>query len=168
MMMLAIALALTAPFPSGQDAEQRAVNLNEAAAACIQKDFDGFFEKFAWSADVRRRYSAPAILEGSYAAPARPGVRRPADPQRFEIAMMDYNYVDAASAARWERDGTRPRHLWLKKTPIAGGAWRVEYQNAITRPGEGDGVEIIRRIGTPRAYIFVPVAGCWRLARWLK
>lgn len=169
-MMTTIALLLAMPpaSVSVQETDQRSVNLNDAAAACIQEDFDGFFEKFVWSADVRRQYTAPTILEGAYTAPARPGVRRPADVQRFEIAMLDYTYVDAASADRNERDGTPPTHLWLKKTPLAGGGWRVEYQRAITRPGEGDGVEIIRKIGTPRAYVFVPVAGCWRLERWLK
>jgi len=168
MMTVALMLAMPPALSSGQETDPRTVNLNDAATACIQKDFDVFFEKYVWSADVRRRYTAPAILEGAYAAPTRPGVRRPADVQRFEIAMIDYTYVDAASADRNERDGTPVRHLWIEKTPLAGGGWRVQYQGAITRPGEGDGVELIRKIGTPRAYVFVPAAGCWRLERWLK
>ena len=143
--------------------------LRTAAAACRANDFDTFFNDFMWSADVRRRYTGATVEERSIAAPTRPGTVRPATPDRFDIELIDYTYADAASVQRWEKDKTPFTELWLTRTKLPDGRRRVEYQPAILHDdGEGDGKTLIRKIGKPRAYVFAPVGGCWKLVQWLK
>jgi hypothetical protein len=140
-----------------------------APAACPSSEFDGFFEEFIRSSDVRRRYTGPTIEERSITAPERLGIVRPATPKHFDITFVDYTWADAASVQRWEKDSTPFTKLSLDMKKLPNGNWRVKYQPAIFRDdGEGDSETLIRKIGKPRAYVFAPVGGCWKLVQWLK
>jgi hypothetical protein len=152
-----------------KDEVQPQMYLKDAAEACQARNFDTFFNQFIWSPDVRRRYSAPTIEERAFAAPTRPGIKRPANPNQFDIAMIDFYYVDEASAIRWEKQRTPLIDLVLDRKELPGGGWRVTYQQALMRDdGEGDGKTLIRKLGKPKAYVFARVAGCWKLVQWLK
>lgn len=140
-----------------------------AAGACRSGDFGEFLTRFIWSRDVRRRYTGPTVEERSFAAPSRPGIVRRADPDRFDITMVDYTYADAPSVQRWEKDGTPFVSLWLDVRKRPGGGWRVQYQPAILHDdGEGDGKTLIGKTGKPRAYLFAPAGRCWKLVRQLR
>ncbi len=172
-MIMFLAAMLAAATPGGPvqstDVVQAREHLASAAGACRSGDFDSFLTEFIWSRDVRQRYTSPTIEERSFAAPSRPGIVRRADPDRFDIAKIDYSYADELSVRRWERDGTPFVELSLDLRKLPGGGWHVQYQPGIFHDdGEGDGKTLIRKTGKPRAYIFAPVSGCWKLVRQLR
>ncbi|WP_420137783.1 hypothetical protein [Sphingomonas sp.] len=168
-LLIAASLATACGAAPHKDEVQPQTYLKDAAGACQARNFDTFFDAFVWSPDVRRKYSAPVIEERAFGAPAKPGVKRPASSQRFEIAMIDFYYVDEASAERWEKQGTPLVDLALDRKALPGGAWTVTYQSALMKDdGEGDGKTLIRKIGKPKAYIFAWTGGCWKLTQWLK
>lgn len=172
-MIVFLAAMLAAATPGGPvqstDVVQAREHLASAAGACRSGDFDSFLTEFIWSRDVRQRYTSPTIEERSFAAPLRPGIVRRADPDRFDIAKIDYSYADELSVRRWERDGTPFVELSLDLRKLPGGGWHVQYQPGIFHDdGEGDGKTLIRKTGKPRAYIFAPVSGCWKLVRHLR
>jgi hypothetical protein len=142
----------------------------EAAAVCPGSTFDVFFTKFIWSRDVRREHTGPTIEERSFASPSRPGIVRRADPDWFDIALINDTYADELSARRWQKSGTTPYvPLWLDVRKLPGGGWRVEYQPAMFHDdGKGGAKTLIRKTGKPRAYIFAPSGRCWKLVRQLR
>lgn len=166
-------LAATGAAPMMTSAPQDAVSAQEhlasAQGSCGADAFDTFLQEFIWSRDVRKKYSAATLDERAFAAPSRPGTARPANPDAFEISTVDYTYADTASVNRWEKDQTPFTELWIDRTQLPGGGWRIQYQPAILKDdGEGDGKTLIRKTGKPRAYVFTRDAGCWKLTQWLK
>ena len=165
--MISIGFAVLAGGSTVSQAAPRPLQV--AQTACPAHDFESFFAEFIESSAVRRRYTGSTIEVGSIAAPRQRGTVQRANPERFDITMFEYNYADTASVERWEKNRTPYVDLTLDWVKVPGGGWRITYQQAVMRDdGVGDGKTLVRKIGKPRAYIFAPEKGCWKLVRWLK
>ncbi|MGO4728035.1 MULTISPECIES: hypothetical protein [unclassified Inquilinus] len=137
-----------------------------AAEACKAKDFTGFFGHFAQNPAVFAAHVGPKVEIRRLAAPHQlVATVAGQDYRDFKIAMIDYSWVDADSAARVEAGkGESFEDLELTFSDLGKDSWRVGYTKAEFQ-GEH---ELVRTYGQPGAYVFAFRDGCWRLTQDLR
>jgi hypothetical protein len=150
----AMVAALCLLAPAGASAADAAASesdrffLAEVEGACRNGDFAAFLWPFANSEAVRARYGASATKD-------------------FPIVMIDYSYVTAASARRFEAKGGDPRqlvHVQVDFTTPSPGIERVDWVPGRFEPGEGDGPgTLIEKTGPGGHLRFRRTADCWQL-----
>ena len=154
----------TAGTDGAQDAPQRVETENDvywidnAAKACVRRDFKSFFESFVRSAAVRNRYTSDPIAVSTKGDVIRSPLNRYFD---FPIAMMDYRYISKNS------EDTKPTEfLWLTFDQSQSDQYRVDWVRVryagIGNDAEGE-AEITGTYGLPGYLIFEPTDKCWRL-----
>lgn len=170
MIALATAALLGAPaLPNPQTVLPSDSWLTQADSACEARDFQGLFEAFIYSPEVRRKYSAPVLEQRTL--DGRSVRNGPAEtPDDFTIAGVDFNYGDAASIRRWEAgEAEWFVRLNVERLPQPDGSVRVEYQpGEFVEHDEGDGSDFVRATGPLAAYVFTPSERCWRLTQHLR
>lgn len=154
----------TAGTDGAQDAPQRVETENDrywidnAAKACVRRDFKSFFESYVRSAAVRGQYTADPIAISTNGNVIQSPLSRYFD---FPIAMTDYRYISKNS------EGTQSEEfLWLRFDQSQNGQYRVDWVRVryagIGNDAEGE-AEIAGTYGLPGYLIFEPNDECWQL-----
>jgi hypothetical protein len=149
--------------------------LEMADGACNAVDFPSFFRAFSGSWAVRDKYTAATVTHGVTGKSAAQPRRSYLDRNVFPIAPMDYEFVTAESAARFER---KPEASWrdlsyvqLEFNTANDNRHRIDwlpgiFQKHQTPPPpeleEGLG-ELVRATGGGGTLLFFPTTTCWEL-----
>lgn len=85
---------------------------------------------------------------------------------QFRLAMRDHYWVDARSV----NDNDGYKYVDIERKQLSPTKWRLDWTGGEFRdvPDGGDGVELIRKTGSPGAYIFEFKKGCWHLIEDLR
>ena len=149
--------------------------LEMADGACNAVDFESFFKAYSGSWAVRAKYTAATVNHGLTGKSSAEPRGRYLDRNDFPIAPMDYDFVTAESAARFE---TKPDASWrdlsyvqLEFNTANDNRRRVDwlpgiFQKHQTPPPpeleEGLG-ELVRATGGGGTLLFFPTETCWEL-----
>lgn len=173
---LLLATAVLAAMPAAAGAQDTTASdahneLVDTRNACRHRDFNTFLQYYIGSAAVRQQYTAPQVEQRSFAQPQKAGRMLPASQMPlFRVGQLDWNYADAASLERWKAN---PEHRYqlldVTITELPGGGRRLVYQPGVFRDDdEGDSMTLVRRTGSPAAYVFGWQNGCWQLTQDLR
>ena len=149
--------------------------LEMADRACNAVDFESFFKAYSGSWAVRAKYTAATVTHGLTGKSRAEPRGAYLDQKAFPIAPMDYDFVTAESAARFE---AKPDASWRDLTYVElefntanDNRRRVDwlpgiFQKHQTPPPpeleEGLG-ELVRATGGGGTLLFFPTATCWEL-----
>ena len=149
--------------------------LEMADGACNAVDFASFFKAYSGSWAVREKYTAATVTHGMTGKSRAEPRAAYLDQNVFPIAPMDYDFVTAESAARFE---TKPDASWrdlsyvqLEFNTANDNRRRVDwlpgiFQKHQTPPPpeleEGLG-ELVRATGGGGTLLFFPTETCWEL-----
>ncbi len=149
--------------------------LEMADGACNAVDFASFFKAYSGSWAVREKYTAATVTYGMTGKSRAKPRRQYLDQNDFPIAPMDYEFVTAESAARFE---SKPGASWrdlsyvrLEFNTANDNRRRVDwlpgiFQKHLTPPPpeleEGLG-ELVQETGGGGTLLFFPTATCWEL-----
>lgn len=174
---LLIAAAVLGALPATASAQDTTTDsaardeLVDMRNACRHRDFSTFLQYYIGSAAVRQQQTAPQVEQRRFAEPQKPGHRVAASQfPPFGIGQIDWDYADPASLERWEANPAHKYQLLdVTITELPGGGRKVVYQPGIFRDdGEGDSKTLVRRTGTPAAYVFGWQNDCWQLTQDLR
>lgn len=140
--------------------------------ACESKDFDGFFEAFVRSPEVRLEKTAKFVERRSTKNPSLiVGKSDGAQYQHsFNISLSDCYYADTVSMNKW-KSGVVDWYedVWVEITEVSDDTYRVDYSKAVLHDdGGGDSKTFIRSYGPKRAYVFEVQGDCWKLTQDLR
>lgn len=173
--LLALTFILQSKAHATEEVEGRIVDLSwevQSRGACEDKNFDGFFEAFVSSPEVRLERTAKFVELRSMRNPSLIAGKSDGTQYQhsFNISLSDYYYTDTVSMNKWKLgtlDWYEDVSVRIKRMP--GGNYRIDYSKAVFRDdGEGDSKTFIRNYGPKRAYVFEMRDGCWKLTQDLR
>lgn len=173
--LLALAFILQSKTHAAGEIEGRTVDLSwkaQSHRACESKDFDGFFEVFVRSPEVRLEKTAKFVERRSTKNPSLiVGKSDGAQYQHsFSISLSDYYYADTVSMNKW-KSGVVDWYedVWVEISEVSDDTYRVDYSKAVLHDdGGGDSKTFIRSYGPKRAYVFEVQGDCWKLTQDLR
>jgi hypothetical protein len=144
--------------------------IRTASTACAARDFTGFFEAFAKSAEVREEYTAQNVLMTTGKIKR---TIRGSDYRAFPIGMIDNSWVSSVSAVRLAEGINKPfEYMSVKFNTSSSNHVRVDYTRvkyALGRPSEGGDDVVapnkVTRIGKPGFLMFNSTKDCWELTQ---
>lgn len=173
--LLALAFIFQSKAHAAEEVDGRVVDLSweaQSRGACESKDFDGFFEAYVRSPEVRLERTARFVERRSMKNPSLiVGKSDGAQYQHFfSISLSDYYYGDTVSMNKWRLGAVDwYEDVWVEITQASDDSYRVDYSKAVLHDdGEGDSKTFVRNYGPKRAYVFEMQDGCWKLAQDLR
>jgi hypothetical protein len=160
--------------PVRQMTESDRLRLEMADGACRNNDFKGFFQAFTGSWAVREKYTAAKVGFGETGKARKIDKRRYLDQNHYPLATIDYFFVTAESAMKFDMNGGDSddlRYVQVEFNQSGDNRVRIDwlpgiFEMNLTPPPEDlqEGLgDLVQETGSGGYLLFFPTESCWEL-----